>query len=189
MPLVSSPVRVSLAAPPVVRAGVRAILTPHSDRVTVLARQSLDRAEVEVFVPVGDPDAAALAARTATVPMVALTDRRDTGATALAVSLGAARVLHLDVDAIELVTTLEEVRSGAPLPAEGAHTALSGRESEILDRICRGLSNDEIACDLYLSINSVKTYVRSAYRKMGVQRRSQAVLWGLEHGYGDELPR
>ena len=29
---------------------------------------------------------------------------------------------------------------------------------------------------------SVKTYIRTAYRKMGVQRRTQAMLWALEHG-------
>jgi NarL family two-component system response regulator LiaR len=34
-----------------------------------------------------------------------------------------------------------------------------------------------------LSINSVKTFIRSAYRKIGVQSRTQAVLWGTEHGF------
>ena len=45
-----------------------------------------------------------------------------------------------------------------------------------------GLSNDEIARRLYLSINSVKTYIRSAYRKIGVTRRTQAAMWWVEHG-------
>ena len=45
-----------------------------------------------------------------------------------------------------------------------------------------GLSNREIGERLQLSINSVKTYIRSAYRKMGVERRTQAVLWGLDNG-------
>ena len=34
----------------------------------------------------------------------------------------------------------------------------------------------------YLSPNTVKTYVRSAYRKMGVTTRAQAVAWGIENG-------
>ena len=34
-----------------------------------------------------------------------------------------------------------------------------------------------------MSINSVKTYIRSAYRKIGVQRRTQAVLWATDNGF------
>jgi hypothetical protein len=40
-----------------------------------------------------------------------------------------------------------------------------------------------------LSINSVKTYVRSAYRKINVQRRPQAVLWGVQHGFRPDTLR
>lgn len=47
--------------------------------------------------------------------------------------------------------------------------------------ISRGLSNAEIAEQTFLSPNSVKSYIRSAYRKIGVQRRSQAVAWGIDH--------
>lgn len=59
---------------------------------------------------------------------------------------------------------------------------LTPREAEILSLIVSGLSNREIGETLELSINSVKTYIRGAYRKIGVERRTQAVLWGLEHG-------
>ena len=45
-----------------------------------------------------------------------------------------------------------------------------------------GLSNGEIAARTFLSINSVKSYIRSAYRAMGVSTRSQAVLWGIDNG-------
>jgi len=44
------------------------------------------------------------------------------------------------------------------------------------------MSNPEIAQDHYLSINSVKTYVRSAYRKIGATNRASAILWALRHG-------
>lgn len=59
---------------------------------------------------------------------------------------------------------------------------LTPRETEIVGLIVSGLSNREIGETLELSINSVKTYIRSAYRKMGVERRTQAVLWGLDNG-------
>jgi DNA-binding CsgD family transcriptional regulator len=49
--------------------------------------------------------------------------------------------------------------------------------------IATGMSNREIADRSYLSINTVKSYIRSAYRKVGAERRSQAVLWALEHGF------
>src|SRR6187200_3411128 len=51
---------------------------------------------------------------------------------------------------------------------------LSVREGEILRLISQGLSNQEIAEKAYLSINTVKSYIRSAYRRMGVESRSQA---------------
>nr|WP_227464364.1 LuxR C-terminal-related transcriptional regulator [Nocardioides lijunqiniae] len=60
---------------------------------------------------------------------------------------------------------------------------MSSRETEILSLIVRGLSNQEIADAAYLSINSVKTYIRTAYKKMGVTRRSQAVVWAMQHGF------
>jgi two-component system, NarL family, response regulator LiaR len=59
---------------------------------------------------------------------------------------------------------------------------LSSREVEVMTLIAQGLSNIQIAERLYVSINTVKAYIRSAYRKIGVERRTQAVLWGLEHG-------
>jgi DNA-binding CsgD family transcriptional regulator len=49
--------------------------------------------------------------------------------------------------------------------------------------IVAGLTNEEIAARCHLSGNSVKKYVRTAYRKMGVRTRVQAVLWGLDHGF------
>lgn len=68
-------------------------------------------------------------------------------------------------------------------PRLGVNAGLSGREAEILTSVARGLSNDEIADLHLLSINTVKTYIRSAYAKIGVHTRSQAVLWVLQHGF------
>ena len=68
--------------------------------------------------------------------------------------------------------------TGQPGRAEG----LTPRESEVVALITQGKSNAEIAACTYLSANSVKTYVRSAYAKIGVTSRTQAVLWGVKHG-------
>ena len=55
--------------------------------------------------------------------------------------------------------------------------------------IAQGRTNREIAAELYLSPNSIKTYVRTAYRKIGATSRSQAVAWAIRNGFpvhGDE---
>ena len=41
----------------------------------------------------------------------------------------------------------------------------------------------EIAFRQLITINSVKSYIRSVYRKLGVTSRAKAVAWGLEHGF------
>ncbi len=64
----------------------------------------------------------------------------------------------------------------------GHSFGLSARESEVVALITQGYTNNDIASRSYLSINSVKSYIRSAYRKIGVERRSQAVRWGMENG-------
>lgn len=71
----------------------------------------------------------------------------------------------------------------------GRSVGLSPREAEIIALITHGLSNEEIASRAFLSHNTVKTYIRSAYRKIGVQRRPQAVLWGVQNGFEPEILR
>lgn len=75
----------------------------------------------------------------------------------------------------------ERVSVGQDWPGRGE--GLSERESEILALITQGKSNAEISALVYLSLNSIKTYIRSTYRKIGVTSRTQAVLWGIYHGF------
>jgi hypothetical protein len=49
--------------------------------------------------------------------------------------------------------------------------------------ILQGRSNQEVAAETFLSLNSVKTYIRSAYRKIGVHHRAQAAVWAMQHGF------
>ncbi len=58
-----------------------------------------------------------------------------------------------------------------PGPARPDGEQLTGRELEVLTLITHGLSNKEIASATYLGVNSVKTYIRTAYRKIGATRR------------------
>ncbi|WP_107481709.1 LuxR C-terminal-related transcriptional regulator, partial [Streptomyces pseudogriseolus] len=52
---------------------------------------------------------------------------------------------------------------------------LSGRERDVLRRLAQAMSTEEIAADLYVSVNTVKTHLKNAYRKLSVGRRNEAV--------------
>jgi LuxR family maltose regulon positive regulatory protein len=63
---------------------------------------------------------------------------------------------------------------------------LSSREIEVLALIAKGLTNQEIAARLYLSLHTVKAHARSIYAKLGVSSRTQAVARGRALGYLSE---
>jgi DNA-binding NarL/FixJ family response regulator len=110
---------------------------------------------------------------------------------------GAGGYISKGLSAAGLVVALEAIRSGSErihtgtkgIPTiiagdwPGREEGLTEREAEILALITQGLSNAEIAERTYLSINSIKTYIRSCYRSIGVSSRTNAVLWGIEHGF------
>ena len=88
-----------------------------------------------------------------------------------------------------LVDSLERIASGEKLglePGNGLEPGprvveLSDRESEVLALIALGLTNAEIADELYLSIETVKTYVKRLYAKLGVHNRAQAAIAASTH--------
>lgn len=113
-----------------------------------------------------------------------------------ALNRGASGYLSKRLDAEDLVDAMRRVAAGEKVVAPGQDDAeiqmaawpgnsvgLTPRESEMLALITQGLTNAEIAQRAFLSPNSVKAYIRSAYRRIGVERRSQAVRWGLENGF------
>jgi LuxR family maltose regulon positive regulatory protein len=51
---------------------------------------------------------------------------------------------------------------------------LTERETEVLQRLAQALSTEDIADALYLSVNTVKTHLKSIYRKLGTTGRSAA---------------
>ena len=103
-----------------------------------------------------------------------------------AVSLGVEAHGLMQVVTAAVTGNLDEipaVRDGERCSRLGASAGLSDREADVLRLIVGGVSNQTIARTLFLSINSVKTYIRSTYRKVGVDNRAQAVAWGLAHGF------
>ena len=73
-------------------------------------------------------------------------------------------------------------RTMSSLDWPGQREGLTDRESEILALITQGKSNAEVATLTYLSPNTIKSYIRTLYRKIGVTSRTQAVLWGVGTG-------
>ncbi len=97
----------------------------------------------------------------------------------------------------EFIAALEAVHAGQVVVSDppgrsrsvngldwpGRQEGLTDRESEILALITQGRNNAEVAAQTYLSPNTVKSYIRSIYRKIDVASRTQAVLWGVDHGF------
>jgi NarL family two-component system response regulator LiaR len=120
-----------------------------------------------------------------------------------AIAGGARGYLSKVLTGPEIVAALERVMNGEIVILVGDNESSTGgagdwpgradgltsREAEIIALITQGLSNQAIADRIYLSINSIKTYIRSAYRKMNVKTRSQAVLWGVENGFKPDTLR
>lgn len=65
----------------------------------------------------------------------------------------------------------------------GRELGLTEREAEVLAHITQGKRTREIADALYLSVNSIKTHTQHLYRKIGVTSRTEAALWGVDHGF------
>lgn len=121
----------------------------------------------------------------------------DTALIDAVITNGAGGYVSKGVPARVLVTALQEIAAGGQKvwvdtqgkPAitagdwPGREEGLTGREAEVLALITQGLANTQIAERTHLSINSVKTHIRSAYRRIGVTSRTEAVLWGVEHGF------
>jgi DNA-binding CsgD family transcriptional regulator len=70
----------------------------------------------------------------------------------------------------------------APNAARQQSLGITARELEILALVARGLSNREIATQLFVSENTVKTHCARAFDKLGAARRTQAVQRGKELG-------
>ena len=85
------------------------------------------------------------------------------------------------------VTVIKEVRvpEGGPFVLDTGklkELGITPREHEILGLIAEGLSNRDIAKELFISENTVKTHSSRLFDKLGVNRRVQAVLKGRELG-------
>jgi DNA-binding NarL/FixJ family response regulator len=120
-----------------------------------------------------------------------------------ALRAGASGFLLKDAPAADLVHAVRVVAAGEALlapsvtrrliaefaarprtrqPRPTALTALTPRETEVLRLIARGRSNQEIAADLVVAEQTVKTHVGRILAKLGLRDRAQAVVFAYESG-------
>ena len=71
----------------------------------------------------------------------------------------------------------------------GRGEGLSDRESEILALITQGKSNADVAKLTCLSPNTMKSNIRTMYRKINATSSTQAVLWGVSNGFSPDHSR
>jgi DNA-binding NarL/FixJ family response regulator len=193
----SDPLQVAVLSPQaVVQHGLVHLLSRHPDRVVVVPYPDGTEPDVVLFdvVDLADGDLSGLqgllTSTSARVLAVGRDLRPDLAARALAV--GADGFFSMAVSEAQLIDAVESAVTGdgargpeapADQPRLGADVGLTSREVEVLTLIARGRTNRAIAAELYLSPNSIKTYVRTAYRKIGATSRSQAVSWAIRNGF------
>ncbi|RSM75294.1 DNA-binding response regulator [Amycolatopsis sp. WAC 01375] len=120
-----------------------------------------------------------------------------------ALRAGASGFLLKDAPSAELINAIEVVAAGdallspavtkrlianfvasapVPRPSPARFDVLTEREREVLRLIAKGRSNPEIAADLVLSAQTIKTYVGRILAKLGLRDRAQAIVLAYEAG-------
>ncbi len=173
--------------------GLAAILAPYEDRVRVIETEVGEQpkrfADVALFdtfagrrhsiarasemVHEGRVDHVVLYTWDASSGFLNLADRAGVSGVVLKSASG-----ELLVDVIERVVQGERIGLGELQRGRQSRgeQGLSAREEEVLALIALGKSNGEIGHELFLSVDTVKTYVRRLYAKLGVNNRAQAAL-------------
>lgn len=189
----------------VVVAGVAAMLAPYRDQVSVVEMDTNRPLESDVDIALYDSfaqtntndDIPALVANPRASHVAIYTWNFAPTLIDQARRQGVHGYLSKTLPARELVAALQAIHAGAVVVSDpppknragqardwpGRTVGLTDREAEIIALITQGKSNAEIATVSFLSPNTVKSYIRTAYRKIGVATRTQAVLWGVSHGF------
>jgi DNA-binding NarL/FixJ family response regulator len=141
-----------------------------------------------------------VARRTRTVRVVVLTTFNLDDRAATAIRYGASGFLLKDTTPLQLRDAIRTVHAGnavlapgdlatlldaqfrAAAPVPPAYLTLSEKEREVFGAVARGLSNAEIAGQVYASESTVKTHVGAILRKLDLRDRVQVVVFAHQHG-------
>jgi DNA-binding NarL/FixJ family response regulator len=182
--------------------------------VALVAQHRPDAVLIDLHMPVLDGVGATrrLAAEHPDVAVVVLTTYADDQSVLEALHAGARSYLTKDADRAHIAQALHaaagglavfdpraqaallaatmrraDPMAGQPGPASAAAPAPDGltqREAEILGLIARGLTNPEIAAQLYLSNHTIKTHISRIFAKTGSRDRAAAIGYAHRHNIG-----
>ncbi|QWC84513.1 response regulator transcription factor [Nocardioidaceae bacterium] len=193
--------------------GLAAMLGRFGDRIDVVEVDSRMRVvsdvDIALYDTFGQPQGAELNISDVVTPgsatkVVVYSWNHDPDLVEASFEAGAAGYVEKSVSGADLVDRLERVHAGEQVrPQVDQHDTVDGdvgdwpgqqhgltpRESEVLALICQGFSNDHICSRTYITLNTLKGYIRNLYRKIGVDDRPNAILWGVDHGFRPDRVR
>ena len=126
-----------------------------------------------------------------------LTSYSDDRALFDAIMAGASGYLLKQIDSNAILSAIRHVAAGGsmldpaltaavldrlrtPPPEDPRYAALTEKEREILELVADGLTNKQIAKELFLAEKTVKNYVSAMLRKLGMERRTEAAVFAVE---------
>jgi DNA-binding NarL/FixJ family response regulator len=172
------------------------------EALELVAPGNVDVVLMDLKMPLLD-GVAATARLTADHPDVAvlvLTTYADDASIANALHAGARGYLTKDAGRAEIGAALRSTAAGQSTfdpevtkrlvagltPLVSAGDGLTARETEVLRLIAQGLSNTEIAAQLFISEATVKTHINNTFAKIGARHRAEAVRYAYRNGLASD---
>jgi DNA-binding NarL/FixJ family response regulator len=171
------------------------------EAVDLVARGNVDVVLMDLRMPVldGTQATARITADFPDVAVLVLTTYADDASIANALRAGARGYLTKDAGRAEIGAALRSTAAGqstfdpevtkrlvAGLAPSSAGDGLTARETEVLRLIAGGLSNPEIAGQLFISEATVKTHINNTFAKIGARHRAEAVRYAYRNGIASE---
>lgn len=196
---------------PVFRVGLRVILEQSSRVVLVgeasegeVALQLAERLQLHiVLLDIGLPGAigpceivSTLKERQPRLRVLALTSHIEPRAVRLLLEAGVDGYCVKGIEPEQLLQAIEQVNAGhawwdgkvaihlrsSPGITGGRDHGLTSREKQVLELLARGLSNQQIGKELFISLGTVQVHVHTVLRKLGVRDRTQAAILAVQEG-------
>jgi DNA-binding NarL/FixJ family response regulator len=163
---------------------------PGTDGVAATRRLTAEQPHINVVILTTFADDTSITDALAAGAMGYIT--KDAGHREIVLAVRSAAAGQTVLDSAVHASLLRNALQGAPdalTPAEPPGELpdnLTPRETDILRAIAAGLTNTDIARDLYISETTVKSHINHLFRKINARNRAQAVRYAYGHGIGPQ---